>query len=449
MPQSGDGPSTAANIPEIDLLLCCARTRLDAVWADRARALLRGPLDGDVLLRLSQRHKVMPLLYHSLEALGPNAATAALRDRLRGPFHAHAFRSKLLAVELVRLLGLLGSRGIAALPFKGPVLAASAYGDLGLRVFDDLDLLVQERDLPAARDLLISVGYRLHTLGPEGEGEGDDPYAIYLLREDVDILVDLHWRLTGGNQFRHIPLESLWARAGSSSLLKSPIPVLSAADSLLVLSLHGAKHLWERVGWICDIAESLRSQGDRIDFSELLDRARAIGRERVLLLALQLTHDVLGADLPPQPLRRIEADPMVPRLAAWVREHMFRGPETSLEFFAPWAWAFYLDLEERRWDRLRQRWLYIRIGLMPTKAERGLVSLPPFLSLGYYLLRPLRLAGTCLRDPLRLWWILRAFLGVRGARAGHGRPPERAESPDTRSSQAATDRSRPQVHAGP
>ena len=69
-------------------------------------------------------------------------------------------RSNLLRTgELVKCLNLLQSQGITAVPMKGPVLAASAYGSLVLREFNDLDILVRERDVTRARDILIAEGY--------------------------------------------------------------------------------------------------------------------------------------------------------------------------------------------------------------------------------------------------------------------------------------------------
>jgi hypothetical protein len=43
-------------------------------------------------------------------------------------------------------------------PFKGPALAVQAYGDLSLRQYDDLDLLIHEADVPRAYQLLIANG---------------------------------------------------------------------------------------------------------------------------------------------------------------------------------------------------------------------------------------------------------------------------------------------------
>ncbi|HEY3839236.1 MAG TPA: nucleotidyltransferase family protein, partial [Bryobacteraceae bacterium] len=60
-----------------------------------------------------------------------------------------------LTAELFRILGLFNKSGIEVIPFKGPTLAVAAYGDLSLRMFADLDILVSEQDLDAAVDTLV------------------------------------------------------------------------------------------------------------------------------------------------------------------------------------------------------------------------------------------------------------------------------------------------------
>ena len=53
-------------------------------------------------------------------------------EQLRDAFYANAAHNTLLARELLKLLRLLETHGIPALPFKGPVLAVSVYGSLAL-----------------------------------------------------------------------------------------------------------------------------------------------------------------------------------------------------------------------------------------------------------------------------------------------------------------------------
>ena len=54
-------------------------------------------------------------------------------------------------------------RQLRAVPYKGPVLAQSAYGDLGLRSFSDLDFLISPADFERAKQALAEIGYRPST----------------------------------------------------------------------------------------------------------------------------------------------------------------------------------------------------------------------------------------------------------------------------------------------
>ena len=58
------------------------------------------------------------------------------------------------ASELLRITHHLAKKEIRAIPYKGPVLAQSAYGDLALRHFSDLDLLISPRDFDQAKNAL-------------------------------------------------------------------------------------------------------------------------------------------------------------------------------------------------------------------------------------------------------------------------------------------------------
>ena len=57
----------------------------------------------------------------------------------------------LLTSELIKIMKLLEENDIKAIAFKGPTLAQLAYGDVTLRQYVDLDLLV-ELDLEHIQD---------------------------------------------------------------------------------------------------------------------------------------------------------------------------------------------------------------------------------------------------------------------------------------------------------
>ncbi len=150
----------ALDRPETELLLCCARISSDSSRAEQLRALLHKDLDWAVLRRIAHQHGVVPLVYWRLSNTCPEAVPTAVLDRLRGDIHANSLRNLSLTRELLRLLNLFEAQGIFAIPYKGPALAAFAYGNLALRQFADLDILVRKHDVPRAKEVFISAGYR-------------------------------------------------------------------------------------------------------------------------------------------------------------------------------------------------------------------------------------------------------------------------------------------------
>ena len=106
----------------------------------------------------------------------------AILDQLRDSFRTNLVRNEVLARELVTLLDLLRAHGISAIPFKGPTLAASAYGHLSLRQFGDLDLFVPKCDLPRACEVLVSHGYRANDQVHHGPGRGPSSGKIPFIR---------------------------------------------------------------------------------------------------------------------------------------------------------------------------------------------------------------------------------------------------------------------------
>jgi hypothetical protein len=380
--------SPAGTRPEAELLLRTARVVLGGAAADRVRALLRHGLDWARLLGAAEAHGTAPLLYWHLSRLAPAAVPGAVLEDLRHRFLNNARRSLLLTGELLRLLGLFAAHGVRAVPFKGPTLAAYAYGNLALRQFTDLDLLVLPAELSRARGLLAAEGYCSGLpLAPAQEEAhlaaiGHMPF----FHEGRTCTVEPHARLAPRAFHFPLDLERLWPRLRPLSLNGREVPALAAEDLLLVLCVHGAKHVWTRLGWVCDVAELLRVR-QAMNWAAVVQEARSLRCQRMLLLGLVLAHDLLQAPVPEGLLRRARAVPAVRALAAWVGKQMFRetdGPARALG-----DGLFHLRARERLWDGLRYT---LSLALQPTVADWAALRVPASLSSVYYLSRPVRLA---------------------------------------------------------
>ena len=381
---------------EAQLILACARTTIDFETSERIRALLREDVDWDYVIEKAEQHCIMPLLYSNLSNLCPEAVPDGVMEKLRHNFQAHVWRNLFLTRELVRVLNLLESENIPALPFKGPLLSALAYGNVSLRQFSDLDILVREQDALRAKRFLVSLGYRaqmsqtwMQKVAPRLSRKKD----LVLVSADGRVRIELHWRLTGRHFSFPIDTKGFWECLDRESLAGSTVRNLPLNLLLLFLCMHGSRHGWERLAWICDIAELIRGN-QNLNWETLLEQAGVLGNERNLALGLFLANDLLGVSLPEDILRRIQADPMVRPLAAQVRDLLFRGDAVARDI-SYWH-TYHLSVRERLRDRLRLRLhyylRYAHIAMTPTAQDEAALPLPGYLSFLYYFSRPIRLA---------------------------------------------------------
>ncbi len=329
---------------------------------------------------------MLPLLHHQLRAVADGAVSALVRDALRRRAEADAQRNLRLAGELLRLLDRFAAHGVAAVSYKGPTVALRCYGDLALRPFRDLDFLVRPQDLGTAHQVLAGDGYR-----PRPPRTPRQQTAIRTTwREDAfwrdDDIVELHWAFAPPEFPLPLDLDEVWARLEPLPIGGTLVRTLSAEHLLLVLCTHGAKHCWERLGWICDVAELLR-RTPALDLSGMLAQARSLGVERIVLLGLRLAAELLDVPLPEDVACRARDDRAVGALAAQVRATLFRRMPTGSSH----SWEsrlFHLRTRERWRDRLRY---CARVALTPTAGDWAWVRLPDALYPLYYVARPIRL----------------------------------------------------------
>ena len=381
----------SVNRPEIELLLCCARTSQDPGRADRIHTLLRKGINWEYILPLAERHGVAPLLYWNLNATCPEAVAEDVMAQLRVHFHANGRRNLVLTGELLKILDALEEREIPAIPYKGPVLATVAYGNLALREFGDLDLLVRKDDAMKAREVLSSLGYIPRYRMTQAQEAAFLNYdRQYTLIRDDGCVVELHWTVTPRAIYFLLGPEYLWKRVERVALGGGAVASFSPEDLLLVLCVHGSAHLWERIGWICDIAELVRVSGN-VDWERLVKRANAQNSKRMLLLGLFLAHNLLDADLPERVLREARTNAEIKALAAEVHRRLFSEDLGAHELFEGSArWRFHFRMIERLRDKLRY---CIHRATTPTLSDWELVQLPTVLFPCYPLLRPMRLGG--------------------------------------------------------
>jgi len=374
--------------PEDNLILSCTKLFLNSGRPEEVRGILEKEIDWSYLIRKAHSHGVLPLLYQGLNT-SPELVPGDVLNRLKKEFHANTGSNLYLTGKLLELLDLFKSNGISAIPYKGPVLSASVYGDVSLRQFTDLDILIHERDFLKSKNLLISHGYR-----PEIELSSDRETAFLRLQRDFKFfcnggegIVELQWRIPPIYFPFSLDTGRFWRSLEPVFIGAKEIETLSPEDLILTLCIHGLCHNWERLEWVCDVARLMTIRKD-IDWGRVLDNASGLGAERILLFGLLLANDLLGIALPEKVLHKAEAEATIKLLAAQRCENFFLDVASPIR-----AWESSFS-HIRVWKCFKEKVRYcLGLAFTPNVKDIELLKFPASLFSLYYLMRPMRLAA--------------------------------------------------------
>lgn len=373
--------------PEAEILAHCARLEVDAERAERIRCLVQAKLNWTRLLSLAQRHALVPLLYSHLNRLAADLVPPERLQELRHRFQSNSALNVLLTGEMVRLVDLFKQNQIPALPYKGPAIGVGVYGNLGLRQFADLDILVPEKDVWTATDLLTEQGYQAHFVIPERKKSTflRLSYVRLFKRESDGTTVELHWRLAPRFFGANFNTARLWQRSRTIQLQGSTVQLPLTQDFILMLCIHGAKDCWEKLEWVCGLAELVRSDPG-IDWNQLFSDARQSRCLRIVKLGLLLAHDFLDAPVPATVMVDLKTDEAFRRLVSQIIDRSFA--ERQVPFTVANRIKFHLKLKDSLPEKIRY---CARLAMTTTPVDWEMVSLPQPVSFVYYPLRLLRL----------------------------------------------------------
>ncbi|MCF2148222.1 nucleotidyltransferase family protein [Desmonostoc muscorum LEGE 12446] len=385
--------------PEIELLLCCTRTHIDPETAERINTILQQEIDWTYLMEIAAYHGTIPLLYQSLKTTGKEAIPKTVLTQLQNHYHTNASRNLFLSHELLNILKLFAAHEIQAIPFKGLVLAISIYGNLAMRQFSDLDILVRQQDIVKAQELLIAQKYQL-------EADYYGWQQTFVHSQKPEIVVDLHCELTPLSYFPFkLPdFETLWQRRRSLTLKGESIIDLSSNDLLIILAVQVARGVnegRESLAQICDLAELLRIQKP-LDWEQLLQQVNSLELERPFFISLLIVNTLLNTPLPVEVKQaiqqQIKIDPTILIYAVRMQKQLFTEVKTPLFIKLFFHHLMIKGPLSRMPVRVYLVWQFLSFTtrLVITNAnqeDREVFPLPSGLYFLYYLIRPIRLVS--------------------------------------------------------
>lgn len=372
-----DLETRVSSIPEVDLMLCCARTLISPEVKRRIREIAAQAIDWQLLVQLASSHGVRPLVYQSLRTACWDDVPEATRHELSQFYSTNSARNRFLAGELLHILQLFEAEQILAVPFKGPVLASVLYGDLALREFVDLDFLLREQDISKAKEILSNQGYQANYKGRAIIPDSDE---VILYCPSTEMMVELHWQFLPRRFAPVLAAEDVWNGIEPVAFWGRQVWAFCSQDMFLFLAVHGAKHSWSVLKWLCDLAEFIRSNPE-MDWPRLFTRAETLGAVRTSRLAIYLAAQLLQAEVPSTIHDEVREDAQVRRLAQDVRLRI----EDPRDIQPVDGQIFNLKLKERLRDKIR----YVALQCTQYSGEEErFVTLPPALSFMYVVVRP-------------------------------------------------------------
>ncbi|MDA1081236.1 MAG: nucleotidyltransferase family protein [Gemmatimonadetes bacterium] len=347
----------------------------------------RGDGDWDALMDIAKSHAMLPLVADVLGDVNVTGVPAQERARLSAAGRGAAVSALAATRQLADTMRVLERAGVPALAYKGPALSLAAYGNVGLRTSDDLDIVVAPDDLRRAADALADGGYvpvdrRSWT---ESRVAHDWQGHVALARAGEPLPVELHWRFCDRKLPWSPDVGGVIERATSVRLGDVETHVPAAADQIVLVTLHAARHGWDRLeSLVC--AGALVARG--VDGAELIAAARRARGVRATLAGLEAVRRLFDIALPTEVVAAIGRDRRAQRIAGDVLTRLRagdRGPARDA--------ALHLALLDGPLARIRY---FILAAALPTARDAQAIRLPAYLWPIYSPIRLLRLAWRAL-----------------------------------------------------
>ncbi len=380
--------NSAAMEPEWSLLflVCSAGSH-----KNRIQALLQSPLRWDSLLDLAARHGVEPLLFRSISdhrSLIPPEHFNYLAQKYQTNIH----KSLILSRELIRIVDELSVVGIDVMPYKGLALAEAVYGDIALRQSGDIDLLARAADLTRICEALAKLGFTRQLRWSQAEERSylKSGYEYVFDGTAGRNLLEVQWAIQPRFYAVDLDMEGLFRRGVPVLVAGHSMKTPSFEDLLILLSLHGAKHVWGRLIWLCDLA--LIVGIPHLDWSQIGTMAESLGIQRILRVTLLLANRLLGTPGPSEAETNIPQDEAAAQISKEIEAHIVGDRAFDVESIA--YFRLMLRLRERWQDRMR---FVSRLVSTAGPSEWAVVRLPEPLFPLYRIVRMTRLAAKLVR----------------------------------------------------
>lgn len=354
-------------------------------------------LDWPYIVDTASYHKVTPLVYNSIGKVSAPDIPDWFRQSLKKSCLFTIARNLAHYSTLVFVLELFDKNNVQSIVFKGLALAADIYGQIGMRTFGDLDMLVPRQDLRKAILLLQREGFKTDidlNLEQYKKLVAKSHHAV-LVKDRA--IIELHWELSGRYISQGIQFKDVAGRGIDIDIEGRDVRSLGPEDLLVYLCLHGCRSYWLQLDMACGVNELIRKKKN-LDWEQVFHIAREQGAEKMVVHGLQLVEHFWSVGLPAPVAKKTKKEMGVQKATNWVADRMFDVSKKGVQPRYLEGVKYHYLIMDRFGDWFRYA---LRPLINPTHSDWQWLKLSAPLSNLYYLLRPIRLAWKYLRKIFR------------------------------------------------
>jgi len=248
--------------------------------------------------RLAWAEGVGACLWHRLNKKREMVPGEIFQTYIKQPLRIQTIHALILKQTNSTMLQRMQESGVACITLRGQSLAEAMYDPPASRPQTDIDLLVHEKDVPAAKQVVVQSGF-----------EPVEHHPLLFLREDA--LLDLHAdpldmdRIHAWGYLTPMRTQDFFSHTEQGEPAGMPALLVHPRVNLPYLCFHAMKHSFERLIWLWDIALLARKVQEQHQWDAVQEGIQEYRLERPCFYALSYVQKHLDAPVPEHLLEKI------------------------------------------------------------------------------------------------------------------------------------------------
>lgn len=268
--------------PDNELLCAVVVLKPTAHQLAHIDALLPQIHNWDNTFLLLTKHGSAPLLHVKLAQLqNARCIPQHIQSLLQQVYFKSLSRGMLLYNLFGEVVAALQKHAIEIVVLKGAYLSECVYGDIALRQFSDLDLLVHDADGPKSIEVLRGIGFEAwDSHGVSDFVDAHSDFVHYKPMQRGDVSVEIHIKLHTRSPKYKLSISDMWSRSIGCNIQGLQVRVLCLEDLLMHLCIHADKHFekgeiqLKSFNDIVNLLEQMKTGFDWVRFEAMCNQYR-------------------------------------------------------------------------------------------------------------------------------------------------------------------------------